>query len=61
MSVVGPMTYGLIGFATGGNHRLALVSTTVFFALGLWILRGVDERRGRAVAFGREPAGAVAR
>ncbi len=52
-AIVGPTTYGVVGYLSGGNHRLGLVSTVVFFVGGMWILRGVDERRGRAVAFGR--------
>ena len=33
-SIVGPLTYGLITWLTGGNQRWALVSTTLFFVLG---------------------------
>jgi UMF1 family MFS transporter len=50
-AVVGPLTYGVISYASGGNHRLALLSTASFFVLGLVLLvTTVDERRGRAAA-----------
>jgi UMF1 family MFS transporter len=53
-AIVGPVTYGLVTWATAGNHRLAIVSTTVFFIAGLWLLRKVDIERGAARAL--EPA-----
>jgi UMF1 family MFS transporter len=49
-AIVGPMTYGLITYATHGNHRLALLATSVFFIVGLVLLLTVDERRGREAA-----------
>jgi UMF1 family MFS transporter len=49
-AVVGPLTYGFITYASGGDHRLALLSTCVFFVVGLALLLTVDERRGRAAA-----------
>jgi len=50
-AAVGPLTYGVISYASGGNHRLALLSTASFFVLGLVLLvTTVDERRGRAAA-----------
>jgi UMF1 family MFS transporter len=49
-SVVGPLTYGLIVWLTGGDHRLALLATGIFFVAGLAVLVGVDERRGRQAA-----------
>ncbi len=49
-ALVGPMSYGLVNYFTDGNHRLAMVSTLVFFVLGLWLLRSVDEQRGIAAA-----------
>ncbi len=49
-AVIGPLTYGLIDYLTGGNHRLALVSTLVFFVAGLALLRGISEDRGRNAA-----------
>jgi len=49
-SIVGPLVYGAIAFLTLGNQRLALVSTTSFFIVGLLLLFTVDEKRGRAAA-----------
>lgn len=37
-SMVGPACYGVITWLSGGNHSLALLATTVFFALSLWAL-----------------------
>ena len=45
-AIVGPVTYGLVTWVTGGNHRLAIASTGVFFVAGLWLLRRVDVERG---------------
>jgi MFS transporter, UMF1 family len=49
-AVVGPATSGIIAFVTHGDLRMALASTIAFFAVGLVLLLGVDERRGRAAA-----------
>jgi UMF1 family MFS transporter len=49
-AIVGPLSYGLVTYLSGGNHRLALLGTTVFFIAGLGLLLTVDERRGRAAA-----------
>ena len=45
-AIVGPVTYGLVTWVTGGNHRLAIASTGLFFVAGLWLLRRVDVERG---------------
>jgi UMF1 family MFS transporter len=52
-AIVGPVTYGLVTWATGGNHRLAIVSTAAFFVLGLVLLRRVDVERGAREALAR--------
>ncbi|HEX7044177.1 MAG TPA: MFS transporter [Burkholderiales bacterium] len=49
-AVVGPLSYGLVTYLSGGNHRLALLGTSAFFVAGLLMLTSVDERRGRAAA-----------
>ena len=49
-SILGPLSYGLITWLTGGNHRLAIGSTAALFLLGLWWLRPVDVARGQAAA-----------
>jgi UMF1 family MFS transporter len=45
-AIVGPVTYGLVTWAAAGNHRLGIVSTALFFVLGLVLLRRVDVERG---------------
>jgi UMF1 family MFS transporter len=49
-AVIGPLTYGLVTYLSDGNHRLALLATSVFFVAGLLLLATVDERRGHAAA-----------
>ena len=49
-AIVGPLTYGLITLATAGNHRIAIVSTGVYFVLGLLLPALVDVPRGLAAA-----------
>jgi MFS transporter, UMF1 family len=49
-SIIGPLTYGAITWATGGNQRIAIASTAVLFLVGLVILQQVDVARGRAAA-----------
>jgi len=47
-AAVGPLGYGLLTWATGGNHRLAILATGLFFWGGLLLLRGIDMPRGIA-------------
>ena len=53
-AIVGPVTYGLVTWLTGGNHRLAILSTALFFVAGLALLlplnvvRGIDAAKARA-------------
>ncbi|MHB1124161.1 MAG: MFS transporter [Ramlibacter sp.] len=49
-SIVGPLSYGAITWATGGNQRLAILSTTALFVAGLALLLPIDVQRGRAAA-----------
>jgi UMF1 family MFS transporter len=49
-AIVGPLTYGGVTWMSGGNHRLAILSTAVFFVMGLALLAPVDVRRGQAAA-----------
>jgi len=51
-SILGPITYGAITWASRGNHRLALLATGGFFLVGLAILAGIDVARGRRAAIG---------
>lgn len=49
-AILGPVTYGLVTWMTQGNHRLAILSTAVFFGLGLLLLVPIDVRRGMEAA-----------
>ncbi len=49
-AIVGPVTYGLVTWATSGNHRLAIGATGLLFLLGLALLTKVDVARGQAAA-----------
>ncbi len=49
-SIVGPVTYGLVTWLTAGNHRLAILSTALFFVVGWFMLRPVNVERGAQTA-----------
>lgn len=49
-SILGPVTYGVVSWMTGGNHRISMLVTSGFFVVGLAILRGIDVERGRRAA-----------
>ncbi len=49
-SIIGPLSYGVITWATGGNQRLAILSTTALFVAGLLLLLPVNIERGRTAA-----------
>jgi UMF1 family MFS transporter len=49
-SILGPLTYGLVSWISGGDHRLAMLVTSGFFLAGLAILWSIDVERGRAAA-----------
>jgi MFS transporter, UMF1 family len=55
-SILGPVTYGAVTWMTGGNHRLAILATGVFFLVAIGCLVAVDERRGRATALLGKPS-----
>ena len=55
-AILGPVTYGAITWATAGNHRVAIVSTALFFVVGLLLLRSVDVQRGAREALRLEGA-----
>ncbi len=48
--ILGPITYGLVNWLSGGDHRLAILITGSYFLAGLLILAGVDVKRGRRAA-----------
>ncbi|RYF63565.1 MAG: MFS transporter, partial [Comamonadaceae bacterium] len=49
-SIIGPLSYGAITWMTGGNQRIAILSTAVLFVAGLLLLLPIDMKRGRAAA-----------
>ena len=49
-AIVGPLTYGVVTLLTAGNHRIAIMSTGVFFVIGLVLLMRVNVQRGMAAA-----------
>lgn len=49
-AIIGPLSYGVVNYLTLGNHRQALLSTLVFFVVGLLLLTRVDEKRGKIAA-----------
>ena len=49
-AIVGPLTYGVVTWATDGNHRVAIGSTGLFFVAGLIVLAKVDMQRGMKAA-----------
>lgn len=49
-AIIGPISYGLITYLSGGNHRMAIASTAAFFIIGLIMLMTVNENRGKLAA-----------
>lgn len=54
-SILGPLTYGLVTWLTGGNQRLAIGLTACLFVAGWAVLQRLDVQRGRQRAL--EPSG----
>ena len=51
-TILGPITYGTVTWASGGDHRLAILTTGIFFVGSIGCLAFVNEGRGRAAALG---------
>jgi UMF1 family MFS transporter len=49
-SILGPITYGIVTWISGGDHRLAMIITGGYFVMGMAVLRGVNVQRGRRAA-----------
>jgi len=49
-AVIGPLTYGLVTWVTDNNHRLAMLTTGLYFVAGLLVLAKVDIERGKRAA-----------
>lgn len=47
-AVIGPLSYGSVSWATGGNHRQAILVCAVFFIVGLVLLARVNMKQGLA-------------
>jgi UMF1 family MFS transporter len=55
-SIIGPVTYGVVTLLTSGNHRLAILSTALFFVVGLALLMPLNVERGMAAARAHDAA-----
>jgi len=55
-AIIGPVSYGIVVYATDNNHRLGIGATGLFFVAGLLALAAIDIARGRAAAEA-QPAG----
>jgi UMF1 family MFS transporter len=53
-SIIGPVTYGLVSWLSEGDHRLAILMTSVFFIVGLVLLFTINVERGRDVALAND-------
>lgn len=49
-SVIGPISYGALTWASGGDQRTAIMATSGLFVLGLILLLPINMQRGRHVA-----------
>ena len=49
-SILGPMGYGLMTWATEGNQRLAIAATSILFLLGWLLLLPINVQRGQRFA-----------
>nr|WP_233583076.1 MFS transporter [Candidimonas sp. SYP-B2681] len=52
-AVIGPLSYGLVTWLTGGNHRLALLCTGLFFVAAITVLQRLDFARGALARAGQ--------
>jgi UMF1 family MFS transporter len=55
-SILGPLTYGLANWLSGGDHRRAILVTGSYFVVGLLLLKGIDAERGRRAALAQTAA-----
>jgi len=45
-AIIGPMTFGFLTLMTGGNQRIAIISTGIFFVLGIVGMMFCNEKEG---------------
>lgn len=55
-SIIGPLSYGLITWLADGNQRVAIVSTSLLFVIGIVLLLRIDMQRGQAAIASPAPA-----
>jgi UMF1 family MFS transporter len=53
-SIAGPLSYGIVTWASDGDHRSALLLTGGYFVIGLLLLSRVKVARGRSAALRAE-------
>jgi UMF1 family MFS transporter len=51
--ILGPLLYGLVGALTH-NPRASIISISVFFMVGIYLLWQVNEEKGAAIAASEE-------
>lgn len=49
-AIIGPISYGLMAYVTGGNHRLAILCTCLFFGVALALTTTINMKRGQEAA-----------
>lgn len=49
-AIIGPMTYGVVTWWSAGNHRLGILSTGLFFVVGLILLGRINLVRGQTAS-----------
>jgi len=59
-SIIGPLSYGAFTWASGNDHRGALLLTGGHFVIGLLLLGSVDVARGRRAALSAAAADRIA-
>jgi len=47
-SILGPVTFGLVTWITGGDQRPAVLAVGAFYFVGLLLLKGISDRQVRA-------------
>jgi UMF1 family MFS transporter len=47
-TLLGPLTFGLVSWLSG-SQKFAILSVAVFFILGLWVLKFVEEKQSNHI------------
>jgi UMF1 family MFS transporter len=47
-SILGPVTYGVVTWLSGGDHRLAILLTGIYFVIGFVLVTQINVERARA-------------